>query len=77
VSADDYCGPHQPQYVRTPWRGGTDLLLRKQFTVPAGTSNLKVGVAVANAVPERALELSFAGVQLVVAWQLAGTAGLR
>jgi uncharacterized protein len=36
-----------------------------------------IGVAVANAVPERALELSFAGVQLLFAWQLAGNAGLR
>jgi uncharacterized protein len=35
------------------------------------------GVALANAVPERALELSFAGVQLVFAWQLAKRAGLR
>jgi uncharacterized membrane protein YfcA len=35
------------------------------------------GVALANAVPERALELSFAAVQLVFAWQLAGNAGLR
>ncbi len=36
-----------------------------------------VGVVVANAVPERALELSFAAVQLVFAWQLAKKAGLR
>jgi uncharacterized protein len=36
-----------------------------------------IGVVLANAVPERALELSFAGVQLVFAWQLAGKAGLR
>jgi uncharacterized protein len=36
-----------------------------------------VGVVVANAVPERALEVGFAGVQLVFAWQLAGNAGLR
>ena len=36
-----------------------------------------IGVVVANAVPERALELSFACVQLVFAWQLAGSAGLR
>ena len=36
-----------------------------------------IGVVVANAVPERGLELSFAGVQLVFAWQLAGNAGLR
>lgn len=35
------------------------------------------GVLVANAVPERALELSFAGVQLMFALQLAGKAGLR
>jgi uncharacterized membrane protein YfcA len=35
------------------------------------------GVLVANAVPERALELAFAGVQLAFAWRLAGSAGLR
>ena len=36
-----------------------------------------VGVLLANALPERALELSFAGLQLLFAWRLAGTAGLR
>jgi len=36
-----------------------------------------IGVVVANAVSERALELSFAVVQLGFAWQLAGKAGLR
>jgi hypothetical protein len=35
------------------------------------------GVALANAVSERTLELSFAATQLVFAWQLAGEAGLR
>jgi uncharacterized membrane protein YfcA len=35
------------------------------------------GAVLANAVPERALELSFAAVQLAFAWQLAGKAGLR
>ncbi len=35
------------------------------------------GVVLANAVSERALELSFAAVQLLFAWQLAGKAGLR
>jgi uncharacterized membrane protein YfcA len=35
------------------------------------------GVALANVLPERALELSFAGMQLVFAWQLAKKAGLR
>jgi uncharacterized protein len=41
---------------------------------PAG---VLVGTAVANTVPERGLELSFAAVQLAFAWQLAGNAGLR
>ena len=36
-----------------------------------------VGVVVANVVSERTLELSFAAVQLVLAWQLAAKAGLR
>jgi len=36
-----------------------------------------VGVLLANALPERALELSFAGVQLAFAWRLAGNVGLR
>jgi hypothetical protein len=36
-----------------------------------------IGVGLANAVSERALELSFAGVQLLFAWQLAKKAGLR
>ena len=35
------------------------------------------GVVLANTVSERALELSFAAVQLLFAWQLAGKAGLR
>ena len=35
------------------------------------------GVVLANAVSERALELSFAAVQLLFAWQLAKKAGLR
>jgi uncharacterized protein len=35
------------------------------------------GVVLANALPPRALELSFAALQLLVAWQLAGKAGLR
>jgi uncharacterized membrane protein YfcA len=36
-----------------------------------------LGVALANAVSERALELSFAAIQLMFAWQLAKKAGLR
>jgi hypothetical protein len=38
---------------------------------------LAAGVVLANAVPERALEISFAAVQLNFAWQLAERAGLR
>jgi uncharacterized protein len=41
---------------------------------PAG---VVAGTVLANAIPERALELSFAAVQLGFAWQLAGKAGLR
>ena len=37
----------------------------------------RLACRVANAVPERALELSFAAVQLYFAWQLAKKAGLR
>jgi uncharacterized membrane protein YfcA len=36
-----------------------------------------IGVALANAVSERVLELSFAAVQVMFAWQLAKWAGLR
>jgi uncharacterized protein len=36
-----------------------------------------IGVGLANAVSERALELGFAAVQLFFAWQLAKRAGLR
>jgi uncharacterized protein len=35
------------------------------------------GVVLANALPERTLELSFAGLQLLFAWRLARSAGLR
>jgi uncharacterized protein len=62
------------------WRQGDygNLRLRDGLTIgllsPLG---VLAGVVVANAVPERALELSFAAVQLLFAWQLAGNAGLR
>jgi len=36
-----------------------------------------LGVVLANALPERALELSFAGLQLLFAWQFARKAVLR
>jgi uncharacterized protein len=59
-------------------RGYGNLRLRDGVIIgvlsPVG---VLVGVLLANTVPERALELSFAGVQLVFAWRLAGNAGLR
>jgi uncharacterized membrane protein YfcA len=55
-----------------------NLRLRDGLTIgllsPLG---VLAGVVLANAVPERALELSFAAVQIAFAWQLAGKAGLR
>jgi uncharacterized protein len=62
------------------WRqhGYGNVRLRDGVTVgvlsPIG---VLAGVGLANAVPERALELSFAAVQLFFAWQLAKRAGLR
>jgi uncharacterized protein len=62
------------------WRqhGYGNVRLRDGFVIgvlsPIG---VLAGVVLANALPQRALELSFAALQLVVAWQLAGKAGLR
>jgi uncharacterized membrane protein YfcA len=59
-------------------RGYGNLRLRDGLAVGAlSPLGVLVGVVLANAVPERALELSFAGVQLFFAWQLAKRAGLR
>jgi uncharacterized protein len=59
-------------------RGYGNLRLRDGILIgllsPIG---VLAGVLLANALPERALELSFAAVQLGFAWQLAGNAGLR
>ena len=59
-------------------RGYGNVRLRDGLTVgllsPIG---VLIGVGLANEVSERALELSFAGVQLLFAWQLAKKAGLR
>jgi uncharacterized protein len=62
------------------WRqhGYGNVRLRDGLTIgvlsPLG---VLAGVGLANAVPERALELSFAAVQLFFAWQLAKKVGLR
>ena len=59
-------------------RGYGNVRLREGVIIGAlSPIGVVVGVGVANAVPERALELSFAAVQLVFAWQLAKKAGLR
>ena len=59
-------------------RGYGNLRLRDGIIIGAlSPLGVLVGVLLANAVPERALELSFAAVQLGFAWQLAGKAGLR
>ncbi len=59
-------------------RGYGNLRLRDGLLIGAlSPLGVLVGVVVANAVPERGLELAFAAVQLFFAWQLAGKAGLR
>jgi uncharacterized protein len=60
----------QREYGNVRLRDGVLIGLLAPVGVLAGT-------ALANAVPERALELSFAAVQLGFAWRLAGNAGLR
>jgi uncharacterized membrane protein YfcA len=62
------------------WRQRSYGNLRLRDAVVIGVLSplgVLVGVLLANALPERALELSFAGVQLVFAWRLAVNAGLR
>jgi uncharacterized membrane protein YfcA len=59
-------------------RGYGNVRLRDGLLVGAlSPVGVLLGVGLANTLPERALELSFAGVQLVFAWQLAKKAGLR
>jgi uncharacterized protein len=59
-------------------RGYGNVRLREGLIIGAlSPVGVLFGVALANSVSERALELSFAGVQLVFAWQLAKKAGLR
>ncbi|MBA3261921.1 MAG: sulfite exporter TauE/SafE family protein [Thermoleophilaceae bacterium] len=59
-------------------RGYGNVRLRDGLVIGAlSPLGVLVGVGLANAVSERALELSFAAVQLLFAWQLAKRAGLR
>ncbi len=59
-------------------RGYGNVRLQDGLTVGAlSPLGVLLGVALANTVSERTLELAFAGVQLAFAWQLAKKAGLR
>jgi uncharacterized protein len=59
-------------------RGYGNVRLRDGLLVGAlSPIGVLMGVALSNTVSERVLELSFAAVQLVFAWQLAKKAGLR
>ena len=59
-------------------RGYGNVRLRDGLVIGAlSPLGVLVGVGLANALSERVLELSFAGVQLLFAWQLAKKAGLR
>jgi uncharacterized membrane protein YfcA len=59
-------------------RGYGNVRLREGLLVGAlSPLGVLLGVWLANTISERALELSFAAVQLVFAWQLAKKAGLR
>lgn len=42
------CSLNNPTTARTPWPINTDLLLRKDFSLPAGSANLEVRVAIDN-----------------------------
>jgi uncharacterized membrane protein YfcA len=60
----------QREYGNVRLRDGLTIGLLSPLGVAAG-------VVLANSVPERALEISFAAIQLYFAWQLAEKAGLR
>ncbi len=41
-----YCDIYSLKYIKTLWPEDTDILLRKEFVLPAGVTNLKVYIAV-------------------------------
>jgi hypothetical protein len=45
---EGYCELNNPDNVSTEWPGGSDLLVRKTFELPAGTTDVVVYVAVDN-----------------------------
>ncbi|MDL1893407.1 hypothetical protein FBQ87_11045, partial [Sphingobacteriales bacterium CHB3] len=42
------CALNNATYVRTSWAVNTDILVRKQFTLPGGARNVKINVAIDN-----------------------------
>ena len=46
--SDTFDGCELAQTVRTSWDVGTDLLIRKTFVVPAGVTNVRIGMAIDN-----------------------------
>lgn len=42
------CALNNPAYVKTTWQLWTDIIIRKEFYLPPGASNLKVNVAIDN-----------------------------
>ena len=43
-----FCALNNPTDVKTTWPLNTDILLRKEFNLPAGATNLEVGMAIDN-----------------------------
>jgi hypothetical protein len=43
-----YCPLNNAENAKTPWPLNTDILLRKEFNLPAGVSDLQVAVAIDN-----------------------------
>ena len=69
-----------PVAILGAWRqhGYGNMRLNEGLTIGVlSVPGVVLGAVLANELPERALELSFAGLQLVFAWQLARNAVLR
>jgi hypothetical protein len=47
-TAEGYCPLNNPRDVKTPWPSGTDILVRKEFELPPGATNVVVNVAIDN-----------------------------
>jgi hypothetical protein len=45
---EGYCALNNPRDVKTPWASGTDILVRQEFGLPQGATNVMVNVAIDN-----------------------------